>query len=76
MACLDLQNELLLEENTWLCAALEGRKLLSLLFPTSELCQGFLSWLGFCHFSQQKELDRRSESEKRDAAGVVNSRVI
>ena len=76
MACLDLQNELLLEENTWLCAALDGRKLLSLLFPTSELCQGFLSWLGFCHFSQQKELDRRGESEKRDAAGVVNSRVI
>jgi len=76
MACLGLQNELLLEENTWLCAALEQRKLRSLLFPTSELCQSFPSWLGFCHFSQQKELDRRSESEERDAAGVVNSRLI
>lgn len=70
MACLGLQNELLLEENTGLCAALEQRKF-SALFPTSELCQSLFSWLGFWHsFSQQKELDRRSESEKRDAAGV------
>lgn len=61
MAFPGLQNGLLLEENTSLCAALERKEAAQPCTPHQWALPEFLFGLSFYPCSQQKELDRCSE---------------